>query len=631
MHIFSDYLSQVLALPSIRRALLSPDGRWVAFEWLRRHENQDVFVVAADGSQPPRPLTHTPEATLLASWSPDSRAVLVAEDRAGDERRSLYRVYLNKPQRLEPLTEPHPPYFLRGGALSADGRYLFYSANYDFEREEALDRAWVFRHDLHTGKREVLARPHRAMWIEPTPNAQGTHVLYPLRERHVAGRQFMLHDLRSGEVREVANFGEDVKTFARWMPDGRRILIQSEARPGDPRRYTRLAVWDLQTEELRWWVDDPQRNIESAWASPDGLVVINDVRQSVRCPSFLDLDSGEEQTLPRLEGNWLALGRAAHGAWVGVQYAAHLPDQLVQLCETPGQPPRAAPLSDPWERSALRSAELTRAEDFRFASSDGLEIQGWLLRAAPNRRRAILRVHGGPSMYMEDRLTAELQYYARCGFNVLAVNYRGSTGFGVDFRDRIKEDGWGGREQEDLACAARALMAAGLAEPGRVGVTGTSFGGYSAWHLATHYGPEVIGAAAPICGMTDLVVDYETTRPDLRPLTAEMMGGTPEQVPQRYAERSPIHFVERIRVPLLIVQGAHDPNVPPEHVRQVTGRLRACGVPFEVLEFADEGHGIYKPANLRILAERLAAFFDQALGEGSKNPLENNDPAGENG
>jgi len=91
-----------------------------------------------------------------------------------------------------------------------------------------------------------------------------------------------------------------------------------------------------------------------------------------------------------------------------------------------------------------------------------------------------------------------------------------------------------------------------------VGVTGTSYGGYSAWYLITHSPPEIITAAAPICGMTDLEVGagletrsyetrpYKTTRPDLRPLSEEMLGGRPDQVPQRYYERSPINFVQNI-------------------------------------------------------------------------------------
>ncbi len=118
------------------------------------------------------------------------------------------------------------------------------------------------------------------------------------------------------------------------------------------------------------------------------------------------------------------------------------------------------------------------------------------------------------------------------GFNVLDVNYRGSTGFGLKYRLSIKEDGWGGREQVDIARGAGALVQAGLADAGKIGVTGTSYGGYSAWYLITHYPQEIIEAATPICGMTDLVVDYNTTRPDLRPLSEEMMGGRPDQVPR---------------------------------------------------------------------------------------------------
>jgi len=97
--------------------------------------------------------------------------------------------------------------------------------------------------------------------------------------------------------------------------------------------------------------------------------------------------------------------------------------------------------------------------------------------------------------------------------------------------------------------------------------------------------------------MTDLVVDYQTTRPDLRPLSEEMMGGSPEAVPQRYYERSPINFVQNMRGKLLIVQGARDPNVTPENVRQVVERLGKYQIAYELMVFEDEGHGIQKPAN----------------------------------
>ena len=114
--------------------------------------------------------------------------------------------------------------------------------------------------------------------------------------------------------------------------------------------------------------------------------------------------------------------------------------------------------------------------------------------------------------------------------------------------------------------------------------------------------------------MTDLVIDYDTTRPDLRPYSEEMMGGTPATRPDRFRERSPIHYVENIRGRLLIVQGGQDPNVTPENVRQVVLRLDAAGIPYELLEFPDEGHGIHRPANQATLYRRLGDFFAAALG-----------------
>jgi dipeptidyl aminopeptidase/acylaminoacyl peptidase len=108
-------------------------------------------------------------------------------------------------------------------------------------------------------------------------------------------------------------------------------------------------------------------------------------------------------------------------------------------------------------------------------------------------------------------------------------------------------------------------------------------------------------------------VDYQTTRPDLRPYSEEMMGGSPAQVPDRYRERSPINFVDQIKGMLLIVQGLRDPNVTPDNLRVVQEALDQAGVQYEVLLFDDEGHGIVKPQNQRRLCECLVAFFTQAF------------------
>src|SRR5256885_4642153 len=108
-----------------------------------------------------------------------------------------------------------------------------------------------------------------------------------------------------------------------------------------------------------------------------------------------------------------------------------------------------------------------------------MTIQGWLYRPSGPAKGTIVFIHGGPTAHSTDRLNNQIQFFVNRGFNVLDPNYRGSTGFSLGFREAIKEDGWGGREQEDIIYGIHALVERGIAELGKVGVTGGSYGGYS--------------------------------------------------------------------------------------------------------------------------------------------------------
>jgi dipeptidyl aminopeptidase/acylaminoacyl peptidase len=607
------FLHQLMTLSTVNEARLSLDKRWVAFTWYRRHENVDVFLVPSDGSRPPIALTHTPEATELVSWTPDSKAVIVSEDHNGDEFARLFRVDIEQPLTMQPLTDDHPPYFIRGGMLHPNGHYLFYAANYDFESGKVIEPSWVYRHDLASGERIPIARPDMPNWVQPELNCTGTLLIYPCRDLHPAGRQYWLVDVNGNDDQEILNFGADVKVFAHWHPDSENVVFISESTGKGPQNHLSLGVYHWPTKQLRWLIDDPNRYIESEWVTRDGLVVVDELNQANHLPTWLDIHTGHENSFPRLPGNLLPIGQAPDGTWIALYYSATSPTDLVRLPLQAKDPGDLTSLTRVWEQTQLSPSQLRPAEDFRWKSVDGLDIQGWLYRAYPNPKRAIIFIHGGPTWHSEDRLNPQIQYYIARGFNVLDVNYRGSTGFGLKFRNLIKEDGWGGREQEDIATGASALIQAGLAEPGKVGVTGTSYGGYSSWYLITHYPPELIGASAPICGMTDLVVDYNTTRPDLRPYSEEMIGGRPDQIPEKYYQRSPINFVQDIRGKLLIVQGALDPNVSPENVHLVRQRLDEHHISYQLLVFQDEGHGIGKPANQEKLYPQLADFFEQAF------------------
>src|SRR5919112_5435809 len=251
-------LDALLSIPVLFAPRVSPDGRWVAWSWSRLGPAADVFAAPTDGSRPSLRLTQTVEGdTVVVSWTSDGGSVLVAQDNDGDERVRLFRVELDERGVMEPLTAADPNYYLRGGQLHRDGRWLIYAANLDAESGEEIETDRLYRHDLRTGEKMVLARPEKGSIPCSELNRQGTHVLYSRNDLPPAGQQVWLVDIDGHEDREILNFGPWIKVSASWCSDGRRVLFVAEAES-----YRRLGVWSMDEKSVRWLVEDPTRNIE---------------------------------------------------------------------------------------------------------------------------------------------------------------------------------------------------------------------------------------------------------------------------------------------------------------------------------------------------------------------------------
>ena len=583
-------------------ARVSPDGMRVAWIASNLGPTTQLWWAPTDGSGAPQAWVANERDCDYFFWAPDSQSIILGQSRDGDERIGLSRIALDGSRR--DLTDQHPDYYIRGGQIDPAGRFLVYAANRDPQSGREIEANVVYRHDLVAGELVALARLERAAHVLPRLSPDGRHVLYQRKDRHPAGSQLWLVGIDGAGDREILNAGDARKAEAVWAPDSARLVVTAETET-----HRRVGLLGIGGGEARWLIDDRDRDISGAhWPRGSESIVVNETRAAKEIAWLVDPESGESAPFTRTTGTLLPIAPGATGGWVGYHYAARHPMRLVRV-EASGE---LRALSDRPEH-VWETEFLAAAEDFLWRSTDDLEIHGWLFRPRGPSKGAIILVHGGPTAHDEDSFNPEIQYLVTAGFIVLTPNYRGSTGFGLPFQDSIREQGWGGIEQDDIATAANALIQHSLAKPGRIGVTGTSYGGYSSWCQITRVAPEVIKAAAPICGMTDLVVDYETTRPDLRPYSEEMMGGSPAQVPERYRERSPINFVERIRGKLLIVQGANDPNVTPQNVTDVRRRLDMAGTPYEVLMFEDEGHGIAKPENRKVLCRRLATFFSAAF------------------
>ncbi|MBI2254977.1 MAG: S9 family peptidase [Proteobacteria bacterium] len=601
------FLDRLLDLPTIYSAGLSPDGARLAWIWAKLGATTQLWLQPADGSAAPRCLVDDGWDCDYFTWARDGQSIVVGQSNGGDERVSLLQVFLdNRPPRR--LTPERPDYYIHGGELLADNRTLIYAANVELESGEEIETALVYRHDIETGARHVIARPEKAAFMWPLVSPDDKYVLYERKDLDPAGVQLWLAAVDGSFDEEIVNVGAAAKADGAWSPDAQHVVLAAEGKP-----HRRIGLWHLADRKTDWLVDDPARNVEDAvWLRRTDRVVIEEARAACTHMTFLDPVTRKETPFSPGPGTYDPIGLSADGHWISWHYDARTPGRLLRL-ESASPYQIVGTLAEHPTRPGIAADELVPAEDYRWKSVDGLEIQGWLFRAKAPARGTILLIHGGPTHHDEDAFDPEIQYYLACGFNVMTPNYRGSTGFSLAFEESIKIEGWGGLEQEDIRAGAEALIRDGIAEKGRVGITGTSYGGYSSWWAITHFPIETIAAAAPICGMTDLVVDYETTRPDLRPYSEEMMGGSPETAPQRFHERSPIHFVGDIKGKLLIVQGENDPNVTPQNVTDVVTRLKAGGIDYELLTFDDEGHGIGRPANQRTLYRRIALFFAEAF------------------
>jgi dipeptidyl aminopeptidase/acylaminoacyl peptidase len=595
------FLHRLFRVSEAWGARLSPDGRRVAWIAGNLGATSQLWLSPADASAPPACWLANERDCDWFYWAPDSGSVILGQSRDGDERVGLSQVALDCTMRA--LTEERPDYYIHGGQIDPSGRFLVYGANRDPVTGREIETPVIYRHEIATDERVPLTRLQRPAYVTPRLSPDGRHVLYSRKDRHPAGCQLWLVGMDGSGDREILNAGDARKADALWAPDSTQIVATAEA--GDHRR---VGLIEIASGAARWLIDDPALQISGAhWPKGSDRVVVTETRFARDLASLLDPISGARSPFFSASGTLLPIAPAVDGTWICYHYDARHPMRLVRQ-----QGGALQALSDFSDRR-IAGSELAAAEDFRWRASDGTEIQGWLYRPKDAARGAIILVHGGPTAHSEDAFDPEAQYLVAAGFAVLQPNYRGSTGFGLPFQESIRLEGWGGREQDDIARGAEALIDRGIAAAGRVGVTGTSYGGYSSWCQITRTPPEIIKAAAPICGMTDLVVDYETTRPDLRPYSEEMMGGSPAQVPERYRERSPINFVDRIRGRLMIVQGLNDPNVTRQNVTDVRRRLDAAGISYELLLFEDEGHGIAKPENRKHLCRQLARFFAEAF------------------
>jgi len=377
-----------------------------------------------------------------------------------------------------------------------------------------------------------------------------------------------------------------------WSPGGSRLLFTSELGP-----HERPGVWDpVSGERHDVSVDLPGAVIPLGWYPDGSTVLARHEHDAVDRLRRIDVASGRESLVAdpvgeiqdaavRPDGEiWLTVSDTNHP--LGPQTASGEP-----VIETAGSP---APPGRPYS-------------SYRFANAHGDRIQAFLVTPeGPGPFPVVMHVHGGPEWHHRVRWEPEIQALADAGFAVALVNYRGSTGYGVAFRERLVGDPWF-PESEDVIACLDALIADGVADGDRAFFAGWSWGGCLAC-LNEGLHPDRWRAVFAGIPAGDLVAAHWASMPTIQAYDATLYGGDPTEQPDLWRERNPMTYVGRARAPLLVIAGENDPRCPPEGITPFTDALRARGVDVQVYMYPTGHHANATDERIRHV-EMILEFF----------------------
>lgn len=266
---------------------------------------------------------------------------------------------------------------------------------------------------------------------------------------------------------------------------------------------------------------------------------------------------------------------------------------------------------------SLAADQVSRPQPFSFPTGEDESAHGFFYppsnaqcRSLPQEKPPlVVFMHGGPTSASYPVFDPRIQYWTQRGFAVADINYRGSSGFGRAYRQRLRGE-WGAIEIEDAGAAVQALAVSGQIDPARTFIRGSSAGGYSALRaLASDSG---FSGGASLYGVSDPLALRRVTH-KFEADYLDWLIGDPEADAERYRDRTPLHNAASINVPVIFFQGGQDAVVLPKQTESMVAALQARGVAVEYFLYPEERHGFRQAANIADALERECRFYQQLL------------------
>ncbi|MFE2534487.1 prolyl oligopeptidase family serine peptidase [Streptomyces sp. NPDC059371] len=555
-------------------------------DWAEDAPHRSLFVSNATGTYElyawdratgkQRQVTHRANGTTDGVLSPDGEWIWWFDDKDGDEfgvwRRRPFDAALVVGDVDDPAVPGLDPSYPAGLAIGRDGRTAVVGRSTDEDGSTIhVARAGdatveIYRHRESAGVGD-LSHDGSLIAVEHTEHGDAMHsALKVLRPDGSAVAE--LDDTEGGTV----ELGLEVLGFA--PVDGDSRLLIGHQRRG---RWEPL-VWDVVSGEQTDLGLDLPGDVAAEWY-PDGSALL--IAHSFEARSDLwryDLASGELTRVPTPPGTVSGATARPDGTVEYLWSSAAEPSTVRSttgeiVLDPPGQKsPGSVPVEDVW------------------VEGPGGRVHALIQKPAgvTGPLPTVFEIHGGPTWHDSDSFAAGPAAWVDHGYAVVRVNYRGSTGYGRAWTDALKHR-VGLIELEDIAAVREWAVTSGLADPDRLILTGGSWGGYlTLLGVGTQPDAWALGiAAVPVA---DYVAAYHDEMEALKAMDRTLLGGTPEEVPERFEASSPLTYVEAVKVPVYISAGVNDPRCPIRQIDNYVTRLAAREAVHEVYRY-DAGHG----------------------------------------
>ncbi|MEY7848892.1 prolyl oligopeptidase family serine peptidase [Natrarchaeobius sp. A-rgal3] len=551
----------------------------------------------------PQQLTFTDERVSFAAWSPTRDELIFGMDEGGNEHTQLFRID-GDGHRTTQLTDASGSIH-RWGAWSSDGSRFAYTAN---RRDHSS-------FDVYVQKRNEFGDDARLVYegegmLSVVGWCPDDNRLAICRDRSSFDRELLVLEVESGRCLRVTDHTDGVRyDDIRWGPGGESLYCATDR--GSDTKY--LARIEVATGAVETVVERGEWNIECFDLEPNSRRVVF----GTNVDGYTKLTTGElvddltvrEFPTPALpSGVYRNPCFANDGSTVALTVSGSVENENIYVLEV------ATGASHRWTDVAtagIPKESFVEPELIRYESFDGLEVPAFFsvpADATAEQMPVIVDIHGGPESQRRPRFNGIKQYYLQRGYAYFEPNIRGSSGYGRiysqldDVERRVDAI-------EDVKAGVDWLQNQPEVDRRRIVAFGGSYGGFVVLAAMTEY-PELWAAGVDLFGIANLITFLENTG-EWRREHRESEYGSLEDDAEFLESISPIHDVERIEAPLLVLHGRNDPRVPASEAERIVEKVAEQEVPVEKRIFEDEGHGFTKRENLLEAYSIITAFLDE--------------------